>query len=613
MMYTDDVDDANVDTLLHASSVFGLLSDDARAFVADELELRLVARGDVVMRQGDPADGLYLVASGRLQVTLGKDDGTTLVVGEVGRGEVTGEMALLTDKPRSATVTALRDSHVFFLSTAAFTRVVQTHPDALRVIASQVIDKLMATIRRGAATSPATTIVVVPLDETTAVREFGDRLARSLRTLVGPVFVVREHDARDALGSSATSLARAVWRDQLEAAHSAVLYEVSASFDAWTGECVQQGDMVLFVASARSGVRAREVEVALQRSEPGLAQRRELVLLHEPSAATPTPGRTREWLAGRRIDRHHHARTDRDGDYDRVARLLVGRGVGVVFSGGGARGIAHIGVLRALEEHGVTIDATAGASIGAIVAGSVARGDDADAVAALIRAAVVDRSPVDLTFPTVSFAAGGRVTQHIRAGSRGLDVEDTWLPFFCVSTNLTRGALEVHDRGAAWAAVRSSFAVPGLFPPMRNEDGDVLVDGGILDNLPVTPMRRAHNGITVMAIDVGARREFVSASVPTTGVVSGWRYLATNLRHRTLDNLTSLPRILMRLTELGSLGDDDQGDCYIRPALDGVSLLDFDRFDDLVERGYHGAAATLTMPDGDAGDIDLTNATSTSS
>ncbi len=602
MMHAEAVDAKNVDQLLRGSSVFGLLGDDARAVVAEALELRSVARGEVLMRQGDPADGLYLVASGRLQVILDKDDGSSAVVGEVGRGEVTGEMALLTDRPRSATVTALRDSHLFFLSSEAFTRVVQAHPEALRVVSSTLIDKLMATIRQGPAISPATTIAVVPLDDSRAVHEFGDHLAGSLRPLVHSAPVVRERDAHAALGPSSSSLARAMWRDQLEASNRAVVYVTNPTFDGWTAECTQQADVVVLVATAASRAPVRPVETELQRAQAGLARRQELVLLH--GAATPTPRGTRDWLGPRTVDRHHHVRTDRLGDYDRVARLLFGRGVGVVFSGGGARGIAHIGVLRALRERGVTIDATAGASIGAIVAGAVARGDSPDEVAAQIRAAVVDRSPVDLTFPTVSFAAGGRVTQHIRDGAQGLDVEDTWLPFFCVSTNLTRGTLEVHDRGPGWFAVRSSFSVPGLFPPMRNEAGDVLVDGGILDNLPVSPLRAAHAGITVVASDVGARREFVSTSVPPTGVVSGWRFLATSLRTRTLENLTSLPRILMRLTELGSLGDDDDGDCYIRPTLDGVGLLDFDRFDELVEIGYRDATASLaSWGDGDVIDI----------
>jgi predicted acylesterase/phospholipase RssA len=128
---------------------------------------------------------------------------------------------------------------------------------------------------------------------------------------------------------------------------------------------------------------------------------------------------------------------------------------------------------------------------------------------------------------------------------------------------------------------------------MRNAEGDVLVDGGLLSNLPVSTLRAEHAGINVIAVDVGAPREFMSGKLPDSGVVSGWRFLLNNVRQRSLDNLTSLPRVLMRLTELGSLGDDDLGDCYIRLEMPGVSLLDFDRFDDLVAMGADDAARTL--------------------
>lgn len=589
-MEIDLVDDESIDGLLRASAAFGQLDATALVLLRDELDARVVANGEVLMRQGDAADGLYLVGSGRLQVKIEREDGSEEVINEIGRGDLVGEMALLTDSPRSATITALRDSHVLFLSSDAFGRVVQAHPQALRVISSALISRLMHTIQHGLTPTPATSIVIVPLDESGPVRELGDRLARSLELVVGLVPVVRAADMPAELGDS-SQLRRAAWREQIEAAHGAVVYVADPTFGPWTDECVAHSDLVVLAAAADGMNRLRAVEDELERRRGAVARRSELVLLHAPH--TTTPRGTRRWLGARHVDRHHHVRTDRVGDYDRVARLLVGRGLGVVFSGGGARGIAHVGVYRALLERGVAIDATAGASIGAIVAGAVARGDGPDDVSAQIRAAVVERSPVDLTFPSVSFAAGGRVTQHIKDGAQGLDLEDAWLNFLCVSTNLTRGALEVHTRGPGWTAVRSSFSVPGLFPPMRNDAGEILVDGGILDNMPVAPLRATHAGITVIAVDVGARREFMSTDLPDTGVVSGWRFLVNNLRQRSLENLTTLPRVLMRLTELGSLGDDDHGECYIRPELTGVSLLDFDKFDELVRMGERDAFPAL--------------------
>jgi predicted acylesterase/phospholipase RssA/CRP-like cAMP-binding protein len=589
-MVSEVVDDNSIDDLLRASPVFGGLGADALDLVRNALELRVVRDGEVLMRLGDAADGLYLIGSGRLQVVIERPDGSAVVINEVGRGDVVGEMALLTDSPRSATIVALRDSHVLFLASDAFASVVRAHPDALRGISGALISKLMHTIRFGSITTPATSIAIVPLDDREAVRELGEQLARSLEPMVGKVPVVHAADMQASLGD-ASQLQRAAWRERLEAAHGAVVYVAEPTDSSWTNECVAGSDLTVLAASAGGSSRVRDIERELDQRRGPVTHRTELVLLH-PSI-TATPRGTRHWLEGRRVDRHHHVRINRAADYDRVARLLIGRGVGVVFSGGGARGIAHIGVLQALCDRGITIDATAGASIGAIVAGAVARGDQPEGVAAQIRAAVVDQSPIDLTFPGVSLAAGKRVTHQITQGAQGLDLEDTWLNFLCVSTNLTRGALEIHQRGPAWTAVRSSFSVPGLFPPMRSDTGDVLVDGGILDNMPVMPLRATHSGMTVIAVDVGARREFISGALPHSGVVSGWRFLADNVRRRSLENLTTLPRILMRLTELGSLGDDDHGECYIQPALTGVSLLDFARFDELVEIGVRDAAPVL--------------------
>ena len=215
------------------------------------------------------------------------------------------------------------------------------------------------------------------------------------------------------------------------------------------------------------------------------------------------------------------------------------------------------------------------------------------AIAQQIRAAVLDRSPVDITFPTVSVAAGGRVTERIKEGARGLDLEDGWLNFFCVSTNLSTRSLDVHTKGPAWVAIRSSFSVPGIFPPMHNDAGETLVDGGVLDNMPVSTMRALHEGITVIAIDVGANKEFTGAGGSAEGTVSGWRALTRAARERALGSAFGLPKLLMRLTELGAGDSGDLGDCYVRPGLEGVSLLDFDRFDDLVVGGERDAGPQL--------------------
>ena len=185
-----------------------------------------------------------------------------------------------------------------------------------------------------------------------------------------------------------------------------------------------------------------------------------------------------------------------------------------------------IGVLAALNERGVPIDAVGGTSIGSLIAGGAARGLTPEELARQLKAAVVDSSPFDVTFPALSL---GDRSSASPSASRSPPTASTSRTrggnFFCVSTNLTTGSTEIHRSGPGWHAIRASFSIPGVFPPVRSANGDLLVDGGLLDNLPVGVMRGLHRGITVIAVDVGRSRDMVAGSLPDDGFVSGWRLL----------------------------------------------------------------------------------------
>ena len=359
----------------------------------------------------------------------------------------------------------------------------------------------------------------------------------------------------------------------------------------WTHACIRQADLILLVADATSRPEPRLIERIVPQSREVAQSRSELVLIHP--AWTQDPRGTAHWLAPRNVDRHHHVRVDREADVERVGRLLLSRGIGLVYSGGGARGISEVGVLRAMREAGIPIDAVGGTSIGSIMAGATARQMSADEVAALLRTALVEgKFPVDMTFPAVSLASGARVTRQMQDAAAGLNMEDGWLNGYCISTNLTRGEVEVHRRGPGWFALRASFSIPGVFPPMRTESGDVLVDGGVLDNMPVSTMREHHDGIRVVAVDVGSQRDVRAGALPEGGVVSGWRWLVerANPRAPTIE-MAGLFKVLLRITELGGGGNpSDRGDLYIRPTVDGVGMLDFKAFDRLVAAGYEAGS-----------------------
>ena len=310
----------------------------------------------------------------------------------------------------------------------------------------------------------------------------------------------------------------------------------------------------MLVADATTTPELRHVEQVALTGREVAARRIELVLVHP--AWTEDPRGTSRWLAPRALERHHHVRSDRPRR-GRVARLVLSRGVGVVYSGGGARGIAELGVLEALREANVPIDAAGGTSIGSIVAGATASEMDIDATSRSMREALVEgKSPVDFTFPD-RLARRRRARLGAHAGcARGLDLEDQWLNGFCVSTNLTRGEVEVHRTGPAWLGLRASFSIPGVFPPMRTADGDVLVDGGVLDNMPVGIMRGLHDGIRVIAVDVGQQARHPRRRAPA---------LRRRLRVEAVDaaratrsaatpDIAGIIRVIMRITELGGSG-----------------------------------------------------------
>lgn len=579
--------------LLAGLTLFAGFDDEALAALAAAVEPVTARGGDVLMHQGDDADCAYVVQAGRLRATVRHDDGTDHVVAEIGRGELVGEMALLTEEPRSATVTSVRDSHLLRLPGDALATLF-AHPQALRSVTTQLVRRLRHAMQEGRDSSPLATVAVVPLGERPLIDQATGAIVDALAARVqGLTSVTADDVPRDG-----TDVA---WTDRIETEHEIVVYRADPTATPWTDRCVRQADLVLLVADARDHPGARPVERGVGRQRDTVPVRTELVLAHPPG--TVDPHGTATWLDHRDVHRHHHLRVDRAADAERVARLLLDRPVALVLSGGGARGMAEIGAVRALEELGVPIDVVAGTSAGALVGGAVARAWTAARVERTLREGLVGSTPLDPTFPAVALATGRKVTEKLRAASGDLDVEDTWRPFFCVSTNLSRNRAEVHRRGPGWRAVRASFAIPGVFPPVP-QNGDVLVDGGLLDNLPVGRMRSEHAGAVVIAVDVGARRDLPAGALPESCVVSGWPHLwEMVLPWRRHTDPVNIVRVMTRLTELGAESDDDEGDLMIRPRVQDLPVLDFDRFDTFIERGHAAAVEALAPWLAERGDV----------
>jgi predicted acylesterase/phospholipase RssA len=202
------------------------------------------------------------------------------------------------------------------------------------------------------------------------------------------------------------------------------------------------------------------------------------------------------------------------------------------------------------------------------------------------------RALIDYTLPLVALIQARKFTALLERMFGERRIEDLWLPFWCLSSNLTRAEKIVHRSGLLAAAVRASCALPGVLPPVLLQ-GDVVVDGGLLDTVPVTTMREVLDGAGfTVAIDVSAEVDLTRpyAFGPS---VSGLRLLWERVKpfgNRTLV-APSLAAVLLRSIELGSVmaqRGQDEASLFIKPPVAHVDRLAFDQanFDQLVEIGY---------------------------
>ena len=486
---------------------------------------------------------------------------------------------MLSGRARSATVRAIRDSDVARLPREVFDRTIASNPVALLRLAQLLVGRLDGRERLDERVVPRT-YTLIPRDAATGIDEFAAGFAAELAKRGSVELVRSEH------GAEHTS----AWFHRVESANRFVVYVGDPGPSTWTKLCLRQADAVLLVARAAAPPGPFALRAATNAPHE-LAARAELVLLHEARIEPGTGARWRTQLPGAP---HHHVRGQ--DDIARLARLLTGHSVGLVMSGGGARGFAHIGVVRAFREAGVPIDLIGGTSIGAIMGAGVAAGWSTAEMIERFRRTFVSTNPLnDYTLPFVSLVAGQKVSRLLRQEFGDISIEDLVLPFYAVSANLTTGHGSVHRQGELWRWLRASVAIPGVLPPVFH-GGDVHVDGGAINNLPVDVMRRSNTGV-IVGIDVGADETFTTDAaepeVPSLWNLPAW------IRHQR-----RRPGILRILWRAGMINSDaataagrQQADLVMHPPLAHIDLLAWKSFDQAIEIGYRHANEQLAQLD----------------
>ncbi|XP_055336510.1 patatin-like phospholipase domain-containing protein 7 isoform X2 [Paramacrobiotus metropolitanus] len=631
-----------------AQSVISRLSPFVR-LIDFALDWVHIDAGQVLYRQGDEPGNIFVVLAGRIRGIVSRES-TNDLTRDYCRGDLIGLVEVYCRIPRFSTMMAVRDAEIVRIPVPLLNFLVSHYPALvtrlIRYLGKSVASALHKVTNpenpmNGLTQLPSnpetlTTIAVVPCDKFTPLDTFAMELEHAFSDICRTVRICSD-DVRRAIGKRAlepVSEARlSAWLAQSEAENRIVLYQCDHSLSLWTKRSLRQADCILLVGmgdrcpTCKADAVLQDIDEYINSCATSLRARKDLVLLHKHD--TKIPRYTAEWLDHHEwCFLHHHIRCparmfqprrsknfqeyyqslippmiDKHSDFARLARILSGTGIGMVLGGGGARGFAHVGMLEAMKEADIPIDMIAGVSMGSFISALWALKYNIPDVRLMgkywadnvLRPWNLAR---EFTYPYMAMFRGRWFNEILRTLFDDIQIENLWIPYFCVSTDVTDLGARSHGRGALWRYVRASMTIAGFLPPICDPvDGHLLIDGGYTNNLPADVMRQRGAGI-VLAIDVG--RENDRQTFAYGDEFSGW----TALKHKfwpwgATISLPDIAELLSRLACTGSINtlEDFQKApwcCYIRPPITSYQTLEFKSYDEVVDVGYYFGQMTFS-------------------
>ncbi|MCJ2137920.1 patatin-like phospholipase domain-containing protein [Methylobacterium sp. J-026] len=553
------------------------LDAEAGAAVRARMVPVAVPAGRILFEQGATGDALYTLVSGAVGVSARDHNGVPTRIARLRPPAIFGEMAFLSDAPRAATVIALRDTHLLQLTRGAFEAVIAEHPQTLLYFARMLADRLRALYDGYSVHHAPRIFTILAVTDGPDPEILAHRLAAAFDALLpGETGCLTDWPGG----------ADEAWFQAFEARHARTILAARNIDCPWCRQSQRRGDHVLLLAEP--GAPPRPGAAAYLERVRSDWIRMDLVVRQDAAARRPKP--VHPAVAALPAALRIQLRDGRAADLDRLARLASGAARGLVLGGGGARGLAHLGVLKALDEVSCAPDFVGGTSMGAIIAASLAMGWSIAEIQAQTEAFFATSNPInDYTLPLHALTRGAKVDAGLAARYGGARIEDLWLPFFCVSSNLTTGSTMVHRAGALTQALRASIAIPGLLPPVICDEG-VLVDGGMMNNLPADVAADLERG-PVLAVDVGSDRAF--QDMPRRG----W---TGRLVRRLIGSPPAMPGLAPLLLRAATVSSDAQSlmaaahaTVVLKPQLSGIDLRAWSRFQETAELGYQETRAGI--------------------
>jgi len=603
------------------------------------LDWTILESGKALFRQNEEPDSIYIVLNGRLRGIQqgGAPFNKKEIVGEYGRGEFIGLVEVLTHRPRAKSVHAIRDTELAQIPEGLLNTIKLHYPQVVSRLIQLLGDRILGTSQKGRLTQAEaklemvgknlSTVAVIPASSSVPLHNFTFELGHAISD-IGPALVLTGDVVRQRLGSSVLDSVHEYnlsnWLGHQEDMHRIVVYQADSHMSEWTKRCIRQADAILIVGMGDDEPTVGRLEAQLENMTSVRAQKDLILLYDENNFERPTE--TIHWLNARGwVSAHHHVRCPRKifkrkhlsakyaedpnyegpsktSDFARLARVLTGTSIGLVLGGGGARGIAHIGIIRALTEAGVPIDSVGGTSMGALIGALYAERGDIVGTTQRARDACkklssIWRKVLDMTYPYTALFTGKTFNGEIESTFGDMQIEDLLLPYFCITTDISDSRMKVHQTGCLWRYVRASMSLSGYLPPMCDPlDGHLLLDGGYVNNLPADVMRTL--GVkSIIAVDVGSQNEVDLTNFGDS--LSGWWMLWKKFNPFTSPvRIPDMAGIQSRLAYVSCVQQLEEvknsGFChYIRPPIDKFKTMQFGSYDEIHELGYHHGKAVF--------------------
>tara|TARA_S200000501_G_scaffold155619_1_gene146821 strand:- start:11841 stop:14078 length:2238 start_codon:yes stop_codon:yes gene_type:complete len=548
---------------------------------------------------GEESDSLYFIVSGLLKAYVPIK--TELKeVGQIYEGEVIGEMGIISNEPRSATVYATRRSIVFKISKSDTSKLMMKYPRVLLQFASKIADRLRLTSSKPEGTD-IYSLLSLSIGEKQELNKnsIGKALNKSIASISSCYFLSKDlvNDLLSVKNINKELSARADYAPledllfKLCENYRYLILCCDMDFTPWTSWCLSYSETSIYTVNPSIGINNENLIYEIKKEDkqvPGhLHDEKHLMIYHESRDIIPQD--THKFFdAITPIKKHYHIALDDPKDIDRVSRTLIGKSIGLCLAGGGAKGNAHIGVYKALLENNIPVDVVCGTSAGGIVASLIAFGHSPNKIIELLKESYSRKIFKEYTLPYSSIIATKKVVEDAKLISGNRNIEDLWLPLFMCSVNISTSELVVHDHGPIWKATRATSALPGILLPVI-QGNSLLVDGGLINNMPGDILVNRYGG-KLISVSVNPKKDLLAEFDEFPPQAS---YFIKKLlfKKKTSDmDIPNLGDILMRSIMVSSAAKSLEvkklSDIFLNPKIDGVGMLEFDSIEKSVEVGY---------------------------